>query len=119
MNERTVSGTCKNCKKIVTLELPIGFNLTCDSCIGYFHSCIHCKHFDSHRNKCTSISAEPTKDPTSKNFCDEYSFSTSTIKDSTNENSNSKQKLESLFKPLGNNQDEPKPKKSINDLFKD
>ena len=119
MSERSVSGICKSCNQAVTLELPIGFNLICDTCANYFHSCIQCKHFDSTRNKCTSLSSEPTKNPQSKNFCDEYAFSEKLNKEPSNQNMNSVQKLEGLFKKEENKSESAKPKKSINDLFKD
>lgn len=119
MNDRSVSGICKSCQKNVTLELPIGYNLTCESCANYFHSCIQCKHFDSYHNKCTSLSSEPTKDPKSKNFCDEYSFSEKLNTVANKENISSVKKLEGLFKNESNATESAKPKKSINDLFKD
>lgn len=116
-NERTVSGICKSCQKSVTLELPIGYNLICDSCANYFHSCIQCKHYDAHRNKCTSLSSEPTKNPQSKNFCDEYSFSENIKSEKPKQSNEAVKKLEGLFKD--SDKDTPKPKKTINDLFKD
>lgn len=116
-NERTVSGICKSCQKAVTLELPIGYNLTCESCANYFHSCIQCKHYDSHRNKCTSLSSEATKNPQSKNFCDEYSFSEKIDSEKPKQGVDPVKKLEGLFKNSA--EEAPKPKKTINDLFKD
>jgi hypothetical protein len=117
INERTVSGICKSCQKSVTLELPIGYNLTCETCANYFHSCIQCKHYDAHHNKCTSLSSEPTKNPQSKNFCDEYSFSDKTNAEKPKQGADVVKKLEGLFKK--SEEETTKPKKTINDLFKD
>jgi hypothetical protein len=120
MKDRVVKGICEGCKKTVTLELPIGYSINCETCTNYFHSCIQCKHFDIRKNNCSSLTAEPTKDPRSKNFCDEFSFSEiqKNEKSKLNENNIAKDKLETLFKNSDQTTENQKPKKSINDLFK-
>ena len=120
MRDRVVIGTCLSCKKILTLELPISYNLICESCSTYLHSCIQCKHFDIQQNNCSSLTAEPTKDPSVKNFCDEYSFSLSKSRGDLKpkKENDTLQKLEGLFKKTEKEEKDSKPKKSINDLFK-
>lgn len=121
MKDRFVNSICKGCKIIITVEIPVGYHAICEKCSEHLHSCNHCRHFDTTKNKCTAQVAEKPKDPRLKNFCDEFSISEKPNVNLSDQDQSDKtiNKLENLFKKSNNNTEEPKKKKSINDLFKD
>lgn len=118
MADKTIKGVCRTCKKNIEVEQPVGFSAICTFCSEYLHNCLHCKFYDSLKSICNAQVAERPKSPNAKNFCDDYSFMSFANHTSQTDNSlETKKKLANMFKDSSS--DDEKPKKSINDLFKE
>ena len=76
-----------------------GFNSVCEKCQNYLHSCVNCKLFDIHTEKCKSSTTEEIRDKEGKNYCEEFILGDNEIKSySQSKSEEAKKKLDQLFK---------------------
>jgi hypothetical protein len=59
---------CFHCKTVVTLAQGVPFNLVCEKCQTYLHSCGNCRHYV--HGQCNEPEARATPDPGQRNICD-------------------------------------------------
>lgn len=116
MSEKSAKALCKRCKKEIEIMLPVSFSATCDFCYEYIHSCVFCKFYDPTKYTCAAQVSEQPKNSASKNNCDEFFLQTNKTEDASNRSEQAKKNLHTLFKEPSS---DDKPKKSIQDLFKD
>ncbi|PCJ63229.1 MAG: hypothetical protein COA79_00040 [Planctomycetota bacterium] len=107
--------TCHNCRKELQLNNSIGFQDTCEFCNEYLHCCLHCKIYDTNSMKCTSFSADKQSSEINKNYCEEFMEINRSY--SNDKNTNSKSKLNALFKEE-TKEDNSTSLDKLNNLFK-
>ena len=59
---------CFKCKTIAVLAASPGFNVVCEKCQTYLHSCGNCRHYV--QGQCNEPQAQATPDPGARNTCD-------------------------------------------------
>ena len=75
-----------------------GFKEFCDSCSGYLHCCMNCKHHNPGlHNECAISTTDWVGDRESTNFCDDFEFKDSTSSDGGTEQQGARDKLDALF----------------------
>jgi hypothetical protein len=89
---------CHNCKKEIADDFFVGRQAQCPSCGADLHSCLNCSFYElGAYNDCREPQAERVLDKTRSNFCDFFKFKQEGKASGTSD-SNTKNKLEELFK---------------------
>ncbi|HET6203427.1 MAG TPA: hypothetical protein VFI25_11565 [Planctomycetota bacterium] len=68
--------TCFRCGTRWPEGEPPRYHDRCSGCGQSLHSCRHCRAFewDGRRGVCISPTADPPRDSTAQNYCDEFDF---------------------------------------------
>ncbi|PKN38402.1 MAG: hypothetical protein CVU62_06010 [Deltaproteobacteria bacterium HGW-Deltaproteobacteria-2] len=89
---------CHKCKKEIAGDFFVGRQAQCPSCGVDLHCCLNCSFYEiGAYNDCREPQAERVLDKIRSNFCDYFKFK-QTGKSSSSAGSETKDKLESLFK---------------------
>ena len=91
---------CYQCGKDLNAVSPVGRRDVCPSCGSDVHVCLNCRFYDpGSYNDCREPQAERVVEKDRSNFCDYFEFGNPPSRGSmTHTNSDSKSKLDALFK---------------------
>jgi hypothetical protein len=88
---------CPSCKKSHAFSGALSFREEC-ACGQELHACVTCRFYDRYaENECREPTADPVKDKTRRNLCEEWSPKDPHAS-STTEAERAKEKLNALFK---------------------
>jgi len=90
---------CVLCGKEVQIDKYFTRKSTCPKCGGDLHICLNCKFYsEKSHNKCLETKAEFQRSRDRVNFCDYFSYKSSSMAASAGEKEEALKKLNDLFK---------------------
>ena len=90
---------CFNCKKQVSVNVPVGRRETCPHCGTDFRCCLQCNfHQSDSPDQCREPSADPVKRKDLANFCEFFELNSGGLVPLSNQKESVRAELESLFK---------------------